>query len=62
VLSPGETASADVDFDDNAPPHPVAAYLEITHPNDTHYLTMPIPCGRGQVNQGDLYVTRPTPY
>jgi hypothetical protein len=59
VLSPGETASADLAFDygGGPPSDVVATYLEVTPPNDTQYLTVRFPRAPQYISQGDLEVT-----
>jgi hypothetical protein len=59
VLSPGETASADVAYGagSGTKSDAVATYLEVTPPNDVPYLTVPIPGAPVRINDGHLFVT-----
>lgn len=67
VLSPGETASADISFIDGGTPanSVLATYLEITPPGGHRHLLLRIPYGAALVYRGELDVTalaRHTPY
>ena len=67
VLSPGETASADVAYfsGTGGPTDSVATYLEVTPPNAYLHLTVRIPGAPMRIDRGRLYVTamaRHTPY
>jgi hypothetical protein len=67
VLSPGETASADVAYaaDGTAAESVTATYLEVTPPGAYLHLTVRIPGAPAVVYRGNLYVTslaRHTPY
>ena len=67
VLSPGETASADVAYGaDGTAAHSVTAtYLEVTPPNAYLHLTVRIPGAPVVIYRGNLHVTavaRHTPY
>ena len=67
VLSPGETASADVAYfsGTGGPTDSVATYLEITPPSASLHLTVRIPGAPVHIDRGRLYVTamaRHTPY
>ncbi len=67
VLSPGETASADLAYFSGTglPTDSVATYLEVTPPNATLHLTVRIPGAPVRIDRGRLYVTavaRHTPY
>jgi hypothetical protein len=67
VLSPGETASADVAYfsGTGGPTDSVATYLEVTPPNAYLHLTVRIPGAPVRIDRGRLYVTamaRHTPY
>src|ERR1700733_5719475 len=59
VLSPGETASADVAYGagSGTKSDAVASYLEVPPPNDVPYLTVPIPGAPVRINDGKLFVT-----
>jgi hypothetical protein len=59
VLSPGETASADLAYGagNGTPSDSVATYLQVTPPNATSYLTVPIPSAPVRINDGNLFVT-----
>ena len=67
VLSPGETASADVGYfpGTGGPADSVATYLEVTPPNAYLHLTVRIPGAPVRIDRGRLSVTamaRHTPY
>jgi hypothetical protein len=67
VLSPGETASADVAYfsGTGGPTDSVATYLEVTPPNAYLHLTVRIPGAPVRIDRGRLSVTamaRHTPY
>jgi len=67
VLSPGETASADLAYGagTGTSSDSVATYLEVTPPNAFSHLTVPIPGAPVRINHGNLFVTamaRHTPY
>jgi hypothetical protein len=67
VLSPGETASADVAYGagSGGPTDSVATYLEVTPPNGFRHLTVRIPGAPVRIDRGRLFVTamaRHTPY
>lgn len=58
MLSPGETASANVAFFASSPTPGRAVYLEVTPPNDYLHFALPIPYSLGKyILHGDLYVT-----
>jgi hypothetical protein len=58
VLSPGETASANVAFFASSPTRGPAVYLEVTPPNDYLHFALLIPYSLGEyIQHGDLYVT-----
>ena len=67
VLSPGETASADVAYvsGTGGSSDSVATYLEVTPPNASRHLTVRIPGAPVRIDRGRLFVTamaRHTPY
>jgi hypothetical protein len=59
VLSPGETASADLAYfsGTGGSSDSVATYLEVTPPNAFTYLTVPIPGAPVRIDHGRLFVT-----
>jgi Protein of unknown function (DUF4232) len=67
VLSPGETASADLAYPSGTggSSDSVATYLEVTPPGAFRHLTVPIPGAPARIDRGRLFVTamaRHTPY
>ena len=67
VLSPGETASADLAYHagSGTSSDSVATYLQVTPPNSFSYLTVPLPGAPVRIDHGNLFVTamaRHTPY
>jgi len=59
VLSPGETASADVAYfsGTGGSSDSVATYLEVTPPNAARHLSVPIPGAPVRIDHGRLFVT-----
>jgi Protein of unknown function (DUF4232) len=59
VLSPGETASADLAYVVGAgtSSDSVATYLQVTPPNAFSHLTVPIPGAPERIDHGNLFVT-----
>ena len=67
MLSPGETASADLAYSagNGTSSDSVATYLQVTPPNAFSHLTAPIPGAPVRIYHGNLFVTamaRHTPY